>query len=122
MRTVYIADDGTKFDNEIECEQYERKEKLKDNTIIMLDGNNKILDNNIENFESCLAISIKNRKDLDIVYYMGDYTGCSCPYDTGDFYYNTYNHEWEYLDTKIKDLEAELNSYKIIKEKLNNGE
>ncbi len=122
MRTVYIADDGTKFDNEIECEKYERKEKLKDSNIIMLDKNNKILDNNIENFEKCLVISIKNKRDLDIVYYMGEDTGCSCPYDTGDFYYDIYNDEWEFLDIKIKDLEAELNSYKIIKEKLNNGE
>lgn len=122
MRVVYIADDGTEFDNEIECETYEQKEKLKDNTIIMLDGNNNLLDNTIENFESCLAISIKNRRDLDILHYMEEYTGYSCPYDTGDFYYNTYNNEWECLDTKIKELEAELNSYKIIKEKLNNGE
>ena len=116
MRVVYIAEDGTKFDNEIECEIYEQREKLKENTIIMLDGNN------IENFESCLAIRIKNRRDLDIVYYMEECTGCSCPYDTGDFYYNTYNNEWECLDTKIKELEAELNSYKIIKEKLSNEE
>lgn len=119
MRVIYIADDGTKFDNEIECETYEQNEKLKDNTIIMLDGYNNILDNNIENFEKCLSIRIKNRRDLDIVYYMGDYTGCSYPYDTGDFCYNISNDEWESLDEKIEESERNLEKLKKVKEKLN---
>lgn len=119
MRTVYIADDGMEFDNEYECEKYERKEKLKDNTIVMLDSKNNLLDNKIEKFESCLAISIKNRRDLDIVQYMSEYTGCSCPCNIGDFYYNLSNDEWEFLDDSIEELEEELNYLKKIKEKLN---
>lgn len=119
MKVVYIADDGTEFDNELECETYEQREKLKDNSIIMLDRNNNLLENKEENFEKCFAIRIKNERDLDIVYYMGEYTGCSCPYDIGDFYYNLNSDGWEYLDDKIKELESELKDFKIIKEKLN---
>lgn len=119
MRTVYIAGDGTEFNNKIECESYEQREKLKDNSIIMLDRNNNLLENKEENFEKCFAIRIKNERDLDIVYYMGEYTGCSYPYEIGDFYYNTDNDEWESLDEEIEELKRNLENFKIMKEKLN---
>lgn len=39
MRTVYIADDGKEFDNELDCKEYEYGLNIKNNNIIFLDIN-----------------------------------------------------------------------------------
>ena len=44
MRTVYIADDGTQFDNEYECETYEFNLTISDHNLKFYDAGGTLLD------------------------------------------------------------------------------
>lgn len=119
MKVVYIADDGTEFNNEIECKSYEYESNIKNNTIIMLNKEGDKLDSsNDMNIEHCYYIKVKTNKDLEILQKIYDYTGFTVPYEIGEFYYGE-NDSWYLIDNRIKELKDELNKFKNIKEKLN---
>ena len=119
MRVVYIAEDGTKFDNKIECKTYEQKCNMKNCGIVMLDTNGENLEVNDGNYERCIYIKITNDKDLEIIkqmsYNVGSY---SDPEEFGEFYWDD-SGEWCLIDDRIEELENELKSLKEAKEKLN---
>lgn len=119
MRVVYIADDGTEFNNKIECESYEYESNIKNNTIIMLNEEGDKLDSsNDMNIEDCYYIKVKTNKDLEILQEIYEYTGFTVPYEIGEFYYGK-NDSWYLIDNRIKELKDELNKLKNIKEKMN---
>ena len=119
MKVIYIADDGTKFDNEYDCERYEYGLSIKNNNIIFLDINREKLNVSDENLEQCCYMKISDLKDLDIVNRMGDYTGLyAIPNDIGEFYWDD-SDTWYLIDDRIEELENELKSLKEAKEKLN---
>lgn len=116
MRVVYIADDGTEYDNEYDCQMHENK----NNKIIMLDEEGKELDSsNNMNIQSCYYIKIQTNKDLEILQKFYEYTGFAVPEKIGEFYYNYDNDTWRFINDRIKELKYELNKLKNIKEKLN---
>lgn len=119
MKIVYIADDGTEFDNELECNEYEHKCNMKNCGIVMLDVNGEKLEVTDENYEKCMYIKITNNKDLEIIsqmsYNIGSY---SKPEEFGEFYWDD-SDEWYLIDDKIEELENELEELKKVKEKLN---
>lgn len=119
MRTVYIADDGTEFDNELDCESYEYELNVKNNTIIMFNEEGELLDSsNYMNIENCYYIKIKTNNDLEILQKIYEYTGFIVPNEIGEFYYDDsdrFDNLWHSIDDRIK----ELNKLKNIKEKMN---
>ena len=120
MRMVYIADDGTEFDNEIECNEYEHECNMKNSEIIMLNSNGKKLEITDENYERCSYIKITNDKDLNIIKQMGYNIGLyENPEEIGEFYWNYEDEYWIKIDDRIEELESDLEELKIIKEKLN---
>lgn len=119
MRTVYIADDGTKFDNELDCENYEYELNVKNNTIIMFDEEGEVLDSsNYMNIENCYYIKIKTNNDLEILQKIYEYTGFIVPNEIGEFYYDD-SDRFDNLWHSIGDRIEELNKLKNIKEKMN---
>lgn len=123
MRTVYIADDGTEFDDDFECEKYEYKCDFKNNNIIILDREGEILDSSDDiNFNFCHYIKVKSFKDLDILQKIYEYNEFNVPNDIGEFYYDDESDYWYLIDDKIEELNDELNKLKNIKYKLNNNE
>ena len=119
MRTVYIADDGKKFDDEYDCKMHDYELKIKNNTIIMLNEEGYKLDSsNDENIEYCYYIKVQTDKDLEILQKIYEYTGFTVPNKLGEFYFDD-SDTWYLIDDRIKELKNELNKLKNIKEKMN---
>lgn len=103
MRTIYIADDGTQFDNEFDCEDYEWKlshPNLKDVHIFDKDGNEfeDIFSEDAYNYSSKIVVSsdeaAKEMQDL------ANFTGYC--------YYEHINKagEWIFDDSKEEFIEV----------------
>ena len=86
MKIIYIADDGTQFDNEWDCEAYEWRlnhPHLKDILIYDKDGN-RFEDNFSEDaYNYSTKIVITNSDTLQAVQDLGSYTGY-CAYESID--------------------------------------
>ena len=81
MRTIYIADDGTEFDNYHECEYYEFTSKYpRVQNIVFLDINgNDVSDPMSEDgYSSVETIIVPDREAVDQLNEIGEYTGFCC--------------------------------------------
>lgn len=97
MTVIYIADDGTQFNNEWDCEAYEWKlnhPHIKD--ILIFDKNgNKFEDNLSEDaYNYSTKIVISNEDTLRTIQDIASYTGY-CAYESIDSI-----GEWTYDDKK----------------------
>ena len=81
MYTIYIAEDGTPFKNELECKDYEWKLShsfLK--TIVFYDKNDNLLTDifNEKTYCECMKVFVPNEEALKDFYDFVNYTGfCS---------------------------------------------
>lgn len=87
MKIIYEAFDGTQFDNEFDCEDYEwkknHKESLKD--LRFYDDHNKILKDKLseDTYSKVMTILVFSENGLQALKDIADYTGFSC-YDVID--------------------------------------
>jgi hypothetical protein len=83
MRTIYIADDGTQFDDEYDCQDYEWKLKhpgLKD--IIFYDMKDDVLEDIFSQttYEDTMKIVVSTDEAVKDLYELGRYYGW-CAYE-----------------------------------------
>lgn len=86
MKIIYVADDGTQFDNEFDCEFYEWKLKhpcLKEICMFDKDGNRleDILSEDTYNLS--MKIIIPSDEAVECIQALADYTGY-CAYESID--------------------------------------
>lgn len=119
MRKLFIADDGTEFEDEYECEEYEFINEFKDNNLVMFSSNKSRI-TSIEDFNNCNFIIIKSQADLDKLIKYCDSYGCryGYPKEIGCYYYDYDSDQWDLIDSKIEQLILGLNEYYHIKELL----
>lgn len=113
MTTYYEAFDGTKFDNEYECLDYERittlKEEISDGSTIILDSNFEILNTDKMTFNEIIdkAYYIKTNPNTilfeEIILGEIEFTN-----DNLFFCYNDNRAEFTDLEKEIKDKKSEL--------------
>lgn len=84
MRVIYIADDGTQFDNMFKCEDYEwRLNHPGSNDIHMYDADGNELSEIItdKTYHSVEVVVAESEEALDALKELADYTGYCCYYD-----------------------------------------
>lgn len=93
--TKYIAIDGTEFDFEHDCVNYEiNLNKPDDNELILIDKNGIRLLNTPKGLEECMYIKIENEKALEWVERISDDYGYYSLDSIGCFYYDTNDNMW----------------------------
>lgn len=105
----YIADDGTEFDSEDECLEYENRFSSIVNKIIFIQDR-EILDPKESNIkhccEWCTAIYVPHEEDIEAISQMFDSFGVENPFNncycSGIHYYED---GWISLDEEIEKLE-----------------
>lgn len=86
MRTVYIADDGTKFDNKYECETYEFNLTISDHNLKFYDAGGALLDYPITDsriYNLSDRVIVPDKQSLDVLREVSDYNGW-CEFDDID--------------------------------------
>lgn len=124
MKTIeiYVADDGTRFEDEDECLAYEERTKYDNGSIIVLNGDFKFIDpkNGFDNWiEESIYIRIVNPLEaMSLMDYIKERYGYALPdceeFDEGDVwkyeYKEGYCAEWVNLTKRVKEEVAELES------------
>ena len=113
----YVADDGTKFDDEYKCIRYERKKKLekcKDEFVLYDEGKNIIFPEEA-NVEQICVIVIKTPLAAECVGewfedkgYYSPFCGCEFGYEVGTWVYGELvemGDEWVKLEAEIERLQ-----------------
>ena len=78
MRVLYIADDGTEFDDSWDCEDYEWRQNHKAlNSITFLDENNNVLNDPMsdETYNSAETIIVPTDEAAKELRELGEYAG-----------------------------------------------
>ena len=112
---TYEAFDGTIFEDEDECREYEIKEKVKATSLTMLDYKWNVLDNNKEtSFEEAFAIIVNKQEDIDFIKEIAKESGCTSPWTNcwrepaqceeklGVYVYDENNDRWVNFDDKFE--------------------
>lgn len=121
MKTIYIADDGTQFENKYDCETYERiqyETGYNNSTNFMLfdDEGKRFTENVTDKMDYAYYVYIKNVFNDPYLYdllKMNDY-----PIEDGLYYYDDNYEKWTLLDKVISNLETQLKLHLSIKEKI----
>ena len=116
MRAIYIANDGTKFDDEWECENYEQEQRMS-SLIILDDGLEKI-----NNLDRAFFIKVTSSKAIEALDYEGAYLAKNkdiASWEIKDYAYIDEKGGYVPLDEYIAELESTLAYYKVAKKKLN---
>ncbi len=116
MKIIYVADDGTQFDNEHECENYEFQKNINASSLIALGLDKKIIKLNETNIEDCYYVKISTEKDLKIFNELNNYAGVCLVDSVGEFYYDFNSDTWENLNEEIEYLEERISRLKEVKE------
>ena len=110
MRTVYIADDGTQFDNEYECETYEFNLTISDHNLKFYDAGGTLLDYPITDsriYNLSEKVIVPDEQSLDVLRKIS-YANGWCEFDYIDSI-----GVWEYKDLTP---ENRITHYQFIKE------
>jgi hypothetical protein len=118
-KTIYVANDGTEFENEKECFDYEHQfDGIINSDVKFWDLQRNPLDKaDIRNcLEICCVMYIPNQETAKIVNDAFNYFGIETPwsetvsdFDIGYFYYENY---WVNIDKEIASLNEIINSLK----------
>lgn len=118
-RTIYIADDGTEFDNENECYAYEHQfDDIVNSDVKFWDLQRKPLDkSDIKDcLETCYAMYIPNEEIAKVVYDAFEYFGIENPWSNSvlnfDIGYFCYERGWVNIDKEIASFNEIINSLK----------
>ena len=125
-KTVYVAFDGKEFEDYSECESYESKE-LKNKygkDLLVYDENGELiaLDNDYWLTQSSAYIICKSEEALNYLNKIFENNGVNEIYCDGNFpasfYYDFTTDEWEEIESRIKELQDEIDmlSKYIVKE------
>lgn len=110
----YVADDGTEFNNEKECLEYEsRINDIKKCFVLYGEKLNKLTNNS---FESVYYLHILE-KPTEVATYLYDEYGLGFNIEAVDrigIYYYDDNGLWKYVDDVIKDYTNRINELKSI--------
>lgn len=123
----YIAEDGTVFDDESDCIDYE--------TALMMKGNVKLFDADggeipAERFEECFYIWCGDSENaqsvienLHYVYGGGDLPWVSAPYPEAGliYYYDESLEIWSTIDEEIYRAKDRLSELEVMKKKIMGG-
>ena len=114
---TYEAFDGTIFEDEDECREYEIKEKAKTVSLTMLDHKWNVLDNNKEeSFECAFAIIVNKQEDIDFIKEIAREQGYTSPWERGwgrkgdceeklgIYVYDEDNDRWVNFDDKFAEI------------------
>lgn len=117
---TYEAFDGTLFEDEDECKEYEIKEKVKSTSLTMLDCEWKVLNNNREtSFEEAFALIVNKQEDIDFIKEIAEENGYTSPWSRswrepphceeklGVYVYDENNDRWVNFDevfAEIRDI------------------
>ena len=116
VETIYIADDGTKFDDENSCLQYERKtalDKIK-NSIFLFDDNGNELPLDDKGFEQCYFVVSKSDKASRIAWeLLQDEYGAPFNECRAGIWYYDYD-EWHSVDGEFLSLQRIIAKLQMI--------
>ena len=114
--TKYIADDGTEFDDEYDCLEYEFGQNVKDGEWTLLDNKFRILDNaERKSYEDCwyiflptgkVAEALMNAWDEDMI---GNYTPRflrEYDFDSGLWAWDESEDDWYHVGDRISKYQA----------------
>lgn len=91
MKVIYIAEDGKKFDDEYECEEYERSLKMANlPPLTMFDHEGEPTDQP----DAAWFVKIDTEEEADAAHFWNEETGANIPEETGIYFYNEYNNYW----------------------------
>ena len=110
MRTVYIADDGTQFDNKYECETYEFNLTISDHNLKFYDAGGTLLDYPITDsriYNLSDRVIVPDEQSLNVLRKVS-YANGWCEFDYIDSI-----GEWEYKDLTP---ENRITHYQFVKE------
>ena len=116
QKTIYVAFDGKKFDDEDDCREYELNTKLKDvgDDLLLYDKNGKKIEK-IDNqllAESIDYIVVKSEKAYEYFVEQMDYFGLNYPdfYDSPicSYYYDYDESEWINIEDRVQCLQLEI--------------
>ena len=102
MKIIYEAFDGVRFDDELECTEYEWKkeheEGMKD--IVFYDNDGKILEDKLseETYSKVMHINVLTQRGVDTIRAISNYTGFCCYDDVNE----TGNWFWDSNDECFK--------------------
>lgn len=107
--TIYIADDGAKFNTEYECDVYEFKKRLNDKKDTFMLFDSKF--NETNNIGIAYYIYVKNEDGIKILEELFDNEGYFTPWlrnnelrHLGVFYFDDNTQEWLDLDKELNTL------------------
>lgn len=120
MRTIYISDDGAKFDRKEACIEHEERIKGEGINILILDRANKPT----KNLEDAFAIDVKDEDALKWLDYISGYLefltdGID---EVGKYYYASESGCWVEIDTRISVLKHYIEDLEDIKKRLESEE
>lgn len=77
MRVIYIADDGTTFDDEWDCQDYEFRQSLSLDDIEIYDENGNRFDDILSEdaYNNCVKVVVKTDKAVADLHKIVEYTG-----------------------------------------------
>lgn len=117
MKIVYIADDGTRFDYEDECELYELKQKLTDAIVDSLffdeNGKHMLTEDWLADPESCDYMVVADNDEAEHIYkYLREVIGLCHPWEdwrvdkptAGRYYYSHNDDRWHNFDQEHGEL------------------
>ncbi len=117
IRTTYVADDGTEFDTEKECYEYEhRYDDIVESGVVFFDSKHNRMSSNdiIDCAERCLGLYVPTEESAKLVHELFRTIGCESPWSDYssifDIGYFVYENEWVAIDKEINRLTDLRNS------------
>ena len=114
--TKYIADDGTEFDDEYDCLEYEFEQNVKDGEWTLLDNKLKVLHNDQRrSYEDCWYIFLPTRKSAEALMnaWDEDMIGCYTPrflreydFNPGLWAWDEGEDDWYHVGDRISKYQA----------------
>lgn len=118
MRTIelYIADDNTEFDNEVDCLEYELQCKFnkEKGTLIAFDACGEEI-TNPKDFEFADIIKIGDEKACEMMHKFYEFYGFIMPTQIGTFFWSDSMNDWmpyEYVEQQYEYFKALKNEMK----------
>lgn len=109
----YEAFDGTMFDYELECRDYETTEKGKNATVTLLDYKWNKLELNDDGASRAYAIILNSLEDIEFIKELFDYVGVGHPFEhgygnceekVGIYVYDEPHDRWVNFDEKFAEI------------------